>query len=100
MWYGGGMKGLSVIFALIGTITVADTSRQPAEAPPLPQISCYCTDTSGARVELGETICLLVNGRRFTARCEMSLNNPMWREQSEGCLSSALSIDEPEGLIR
>ena len=24
----------------------------------------------------------------FMARCEMSLNNPMWREVQEGCLSS------------
>lgn len=49
---------------------------------------CYCTDKSGARVELGQTICLNVDGRAFMARCEMSLNVPMWRETGSNCLSS------------
>lgn len=58
-------------------------------------VDCYCTDSSGARVELGETICLQVDGRMFTAQCQMSLNVPMWRELSDGCLSSSLrqSVD-------
>ena len=51
-------------------------------------IECFCTDKTGARIELGQMICLQVDGRMFTARCEMSLNNPMWREVHEGCLSS------------
>lgn len=51
-------------------------------------VDCYCTNTSGDRVELGDMVCLYVNGRSFTAQCQMSLNNPMWREVSEGCLSS------------
>ena len=53
-------------------------------------IDCYCTDTQGDRVELGEVICLFVDGRAFLARCEMSLNNPMWRETGETCVSSLL----------
>lgn len=53
-------------------------------------IDCYCTDRSGSRVELGETICLQVDGRMFMAQCQMSLNVPMWREISQGCLSSSL----------
>ncbi|GAA6162357.1 hypothetical protein NBRC116590_00610 [Pelagimonas sp. KU-00592-HH] len=51
-------------------------------------IDCYCTDTSGNRVELGEMICLHVDGRMFMAQCQMSLNVPMWREISPACLSS------------
>ena len=51
---------------------------------------CYCTDTAGARVELGETICLQVDGRMFMAQCQMSLNVPMWREVAPECLSSEL----------
>jgi len=31
-----------------------------------------------------------VNGRMFTAQCQMSLNVPMWRETAQGCLSSSL----------
>ena len=36
-------------------------------------------------------VCLQVDGRMFMAQCQMSLNVPMWREVSEGCLSSELS---------
>lgn len=56
---------------------------------------CYCTDSKGARVELGETICLHVNGRLFMAQCQMSLNVPMWREVAQGCMSSSLESPEP-----
>ncbi|WP_084615205.1 hypothetical protein [Roseivivax isoporae] len=56
-------------------------------------IECYCTDTEGDRVEMGEIICLHVGGRSFTAQCQMSLNVPMWRELNEGCLSSSLAIE-------
>lgn len=53
-------------------------------------IDCYCTDSTGGRVELGETICLFVDGKSFMAQCQMSLNNPMWRKLGDGCLSSSL----------
>ncbi|WP_300030830.1 hypothetical protein [uncultured Roseobacter sp.] len=59
-------------------------------------VDCYCTDRSGARIELGETICLQVDGRMFMAQCQMSLNVPMWREVEQGCLSSSLrGADHP-----
>lgn len=51
-------------------------------------VECFCTDSQGARVEIGEMRCLNVTGRLFMARCEMSLNVPMWREQKGGCASS------------
>ncbi|MEQ8899342.1 MAG: hypothetical protein RID23_19875 [Roseovarius sp.] len=54
-------------------------------------VDCYCTDKTGGRIEIGEMTCLHVDGRSFMAQCQMSLNNPMWREVSEGCLSSSLS---------
>lgn len=53
-------------------------------------VDCYCTDSKGSRIELGENICLTVDGRSFTAQCQMSLNVPMWREIRPGCLSSSL----------
>lgn len=53
-------------------------------------IDCYCTDSSGGRVDLGETICLQVDGKMFMAQCQMSLNVPMWRKIRDGCLSSQL----------
>lgn len=54
-------------------------------------VECYCTDRNGARIEMGEMICLQVDGRMFMAQCQMSLNVPMWRKISDGCLSSSLS---------
>ena len=53
-------------------------------------IECYCTDTQGGRVELGQEICLFVNGRSFMALCDMSLNVPIWRDTGAGCVSSSL----------
>ncbi len=58
-------------------------------------VECYCTDSQGARVGMGEMTCLRVDGRVFMgrvfmARCAMSLNVPIWRKVSDGCLSSGL----------
>ncbi len=53
-------------------------------------IDCYCTDTSGARVELGQEICLVVDGRAFMAKCHMSLNVPIWRDTGRRCVSSQM----------
>jgi len=56
--------------------------------PPKPGYSypdCFCTDTDGKRVEMGQTACLQVGAKQITARCDMSLNNPAWRQESEGC---------------
>lgn len=58
---------------------------------------CYCTDKTGARIELGEEICMRVDGRSFTARCEMSLNNPMWRETGTSCVFSRRGGPESGG---
>lgn len=47
---------------------------------------CYCTDSEGRRVELGETVCLTIGSRQVLARCDMSANNPTWRyESTDGC---------------
>ena len=79
------MKEIAFILAVLAAPAFADVVSPGGKV-----IDCYCTDQNGERVELGQTICLEVGGRRFTARCEMSLNNPMWREQQEGCVSSSL----------
>jgi len=44
-----------------------------AQEAKVPYPDCYCTDKTGARVELGVMICMEVGGRDFIARCEMSL---------------------------
>ena len=85
--YKGDMKHFAVLLALAPFATHADVTGPNGKT-----IDCYCTYTSGSRVELGESICLHVDGRMFTAQCQMSLNVPMWRETQEGCLSSALEL--------
>lgn len=47
---------------------------------------CYCTDSDGRRVEMGQRACLTIGRRQVMARCGMSLNNPTWRTESEGCV--------------
>lgn len=76
-----------IILALMGP---APAALSDVTSPSGKTIDCYCTDTSGARIELGQTICLRVDGRMFMAQCQMSLNVPMWREVQQGCLSSSL----------
>ncbi len=53
-------------------------------------VECYCTDRNGARVEMGDTICLQVDGKMFTAQCQMSLNVPMWRKLGDGCVGASI----------
>lgn len=78
------MARLLALFPLL--LVAASVSGQTKNKVDWPE--CYCTDKAGQRVELGELRCLSVDGRDFMARCEMSLNNPMWRELGEGCVSS------------
>lgn len=78
-----GMKHLALIVLLVPFGAQADVLTPQGRT-----IDCYCTDTGGARIELGETICLQVDGRMFMAQCQMSLNVPMWRETQAGCMTS------------
>ncbi|MCV6584089.1 MAG: hypothetical protein OIF47_01000 [Marinibacterium sp.] len=84
-----------IIPACLSLGTVLTPAMADVVGPGGRTIDCYCTDTSGSRIELGQTICLQVDGRMFMAQCQMSLNVPMWREVAKGCLSSALDPAEP-----
>ncbi|WP_170413966.1 hypothetical protein [Ruegeria atlantica] len=84
------MKRLILVLTLFVTPALADVVGPGGKVQ-----DCYCTDKSGSRVELGEMICLQVDGRMFMAQCQMSLNVPMWREVQEGCLSSGLQQGKP-----
>ena len=84
---------------LLGISTAVVTGAGPAAAgpPSNPNYSpppakegfsypdCYCTDSKGQRVDMGKTACLIIGSRRVLARCDMSVNNPTWRQESEGC---------------
>ncbi|MEP2031113.1 MAG: hypothetical protein ABJI96_20635 [Paracoccaceae bacterium] len=86
------MIRLSTLLFFMAAPVIADVSGKDGKT-----VECYCTDKSHNRVELGETICLQVDGRMFMAQCQMSLNVPMWREIQEGCLSSGLISTPGDG---
>ena len=90
MCYVRSMKRLLLCFFILSGPAAADVIGPGGKVQ-----DCYCTDKSGARVELGQTICLQVDGRMFMAQCQMSLNVPMWREVQQGCLSSGLQSIQP-----
>jgi len=81
----------SLAFVLLALPVAADVTYPSGKT-----VDCYCTDRTGSRIELGQTICMQVDGRMFMAQCQMSLNVPMWREVEQGCLSSSLDgSDQP-----
>lgn len=84
------MKRLSFFIALLALPASADVTSPSGKT-----VDCYCTDRNRNRIELGEMICMQVDGRMFMAQCQMSLNVPMWREVQQGCLSSELRSSEP-----
>lgn len=47
----------------------------------------YCRDGDGNRVELGGLTCIAASScvPPYLARCELSLNSPMWRKVQDGC---------------
>lgn len=79
------MKHLIIVLAVAASPVLADYNMNGKT------IDCYCTDTQGGRVEVGDSICLHVDGRSFMAQCQMSLNVPIWREVAPACLSSSLT---------
>ncbi|UWR51506.1 hypothetical protein [Phaeobacter inhibens] len=91
-----GRQLMRLLGLLLLSYAAATTVQADVTAPNGRTIDCYCTDKSGSRIELGEFICLQVDGRMFTAQCQMSLNVPMWREVQKGCL--AAEADPAPGL--
>ena len=79
------MLRIAIVILVLSTPAFADVKGTGGRI-----VECFCTDTQGTRVELGEKICLVVDGRAFVAQCDMSLNVPIWRDTGEGCLSSSL----------
>ncbi len=75
----------AIFLVLLALPAAADVSGPGGKT-----IDCYCTDRTGSRIELGQTICMQVDGRLFMAQCQMSLNVPMWREVGPSCLTTSL----------
>lgn len=82
----GGWAALVVLIAGLGAAPLADPGFQRPPAKDGHRYpDCYCTDSTGARVELGVRACLTIGGRKMSARCGMSQNSPAWRDMTEGC---------------
>lgn len=58
---------------------------------------CFCRNSDGEKVMLGDIACLQVGSTMFMARCSMSLNVLTWRKVADGCLSSQIST--PKKLV-
>jgi hypothetical protein len=84
------MKKIVFIATLFALPAAADVTSPSGKT-----VECYCTDSQRNRIELGETICMQVDGRMFMAQCQMSLNVPMWREVQQGCLFSSAEDSAP-----
>ena len=56
---------------------------------------CFCTDRYGKRHEIGDIICLTVDGRSYEAKCVMAQNNLFWRDLNRGCLSASMPPWQP-----
>jgi len=63
------------------------TPAPPKEGYSYPD--CYCTDSQGKRVEVGQHACLHIGGREIWALCDWSVNVTTWRHrEGESCPTS------------
>ncbi len=58
--------------------------------------SCTCRNRDGRNYQLGQQVCLHVDGRRYLARCEMKLNNSSWTKLQDGCPLARLTAPGQE----
>ncbi|WP_340108527.1 hypothetical protein [Pikeienuella sp. HZG-20] len=90
-----GVLGAALLLGAAPGGSAADpTFQHPKAKSGYAYPECYCTNR-GVRVEIGEISCLRIGAREFTARCGMSLNNPAWRDKTEGCAPTPLSRSAP-----
>ena len=72
----------------VTAIVTTPANSQTFEPPPAKEghdyAESYCSN-QGHHVEMGGLSCLRVDGRVFLARCDMSLNSPMWRMVQDSC---------------
>ena len=90
--------GVTLLPATHGLADQAKPQFTPAQMngnqfiPPKPKDGfrypdCFCTDSEGKRIELGQMTCLKIGSQQVLARCAMSVINPTWRHISQGCPS-------------
>ncbi|PRX35001.1 hypothetical protein SAMN05216257_102525 [Meinhardsimonia xiamenensis] len=69
------------------TATAAPEVRPlpPPDYPIYEGLDYSCTDAEGNRVPLGTVACFTASCQTWTARCELSLTNVIWRKLQDGC---------------
>ncbi len=77
---------------LMAALSLPGLAMADVKGPNGKIIECFCTDTQGYRHEIGDIICLTVDGRSYMAKCIMAQNVPFWRDQEMGCLSSQVPV--------
>ncbi len=96
--YSRPMRGLITLFCLFPALAFAQgTKATPPTSfaelyPPLPGVEYYCTDSTGARVDVGGVICVTASCTTWMARCEMNSSGrmAMWRKTQDGCPGAGL----------
>ena len=83
---------LTIAFLLFPSLGLAgeDAAERVDLYPPMPGVDNYCTDADGRRIEIGQVICITASCNTWMAKCDMSLNNPMWRKIQDGCPAVSL----------
>ncbi len=59
--------------------------------PGIASATCTCVNKGGALYELGERVCIRVNGKAYLAECQMNLNNTSWQKVADECPIASLS---------
>lgn len=84
-----------IALILAASVSAAGADPLPLQSqwvPPKPKEGhsypeCFCTDSKGARVEVGQMACLTIGSREVLSRCEKARNLVIWRHQQDGCPS-------------
>lgn len=88
------MLRLIAILVLVPSLLQAGTADDIAKALGKSNgaYDYFCTGSDGRRHEMGDVVCLINNSctQTWLAKCDMSLNNPMWRKVQDGCPAASL----------
>jgi hypothetical protein len=83
---------LAILLLLPFSAFAGETEKTvPAENPTKYfTAGAHCRDADGQRHEIGEVICITASCLTWMAKCELALNNAIWRKTQEGCPAAGL----------
>ncbi|MEO1329026.1 MAG: hypothetical protein AAFW46_05130 [Pseudomonadota bacterium] len=55
------------------------------EGVPRPSVDCSCRPPGGGKLPVGAEICIRKDGVETLMRCELALNNTIWKPVKRGC---------------